>query len=237
MDSFRKIAAAIMLAAIASAFNCKAQTFMDRHWTVGANAVYGYNCTQQHYGGANIQATLPIHKYFQMEASLQALSNSSVATSVTARPVLPVGSSEFYLDATLLCNPYTRQQSMILSSAFLLGYRHDYVNVQLGIANNWLYDTAPKAGKAVFEPALLQYRLELCARPSSSPWNIGGGITNFSQYKFERVWQPSLFAEAYADISRHLRFNTIVYLMPDGAVSLTTSSYSVICSAGLSYMF
>lgn len=226
----------VFLSAFAGLTEAGAQEFGQRRYSVEVNGIYGYNGTWQHHGGAGVRAFLPVHKFVHMEAGVEALSTNAYGSYVTLRPVFAVGTGEIFADATLNFRPFACYGDYDLTAAVSVGYRRDYVSVQLGLFDKWM-GTMGTDKSTVLEPYCMMYRVRACVRPGQSRWNIGGGVTNFTGYEFERMWQPIFFVDAHYDVLEHLRVQASVFIKPAGIFHQVASFESAKVKAGLTYIF
>lgn len=204
-------------------------------YEIGIDAVYGHNTTWKHYGGAGLSAYLPFHRCFEAEIRTQYMSAGDFTTSLSARPkyALPVG--ELFLDAGACCRMLHKYWSNDLCAALSVGYRMDYVNAQLGLFTRWMKDM--DGGGSQNEAVNILYRISFRVRPASSVWNLGGGASNFTEFEYERPWQPIFFIDGYYGISAHLRVKAAVHIKPTGIFHLTAGYYGIRTALGLTYIF
>lgn len=237
MDCFRKVLA--FLAAALIAVSASAQEFGQRSYLIGAEGVYGYNNSWKNFGGADIKAFMPIGRFFHMEAGVEALSPKVFSSFATLRPVIPVGRGEIFLDFSLCFRPYAVYSDFDLAAATSIGYRRDYISVQLGIFNHWMgvFGGSENGALANREPNMAMYRVRACVRPFASAWNIGGGFSNFNDFVYERFWQPMFFLDGYWQFTPHLRLNASAYLKPSGIFHQVVSPNEITVRAGLAYTF
>lgn len=213
----------------------------DRY-NVSLGAVYGWNATWEHHGGVDVAAHLPINRHFEADASLEYLSPKVMAFTLSARPLFPIGdkAGALYLDGSLHCKGYFSSRSTDFVMAFSAGYRWDYVGAQIGLSHRQILDADHKWGSTsdnVNEPLDLIYNLWFNVRPATSEWNLGGGITNFSPYEFERMWQPFFFLNAHYDFLEHYRVLADVYIKESGMFHLTANFYGISTHVGFAYRF
>lgn len=237
MDCFRKTALTFALLTIAMCAH--AQEFRQNSYSISLEGVYGYNNSWKSHGGADIKAFMPIGKYFHMEAGLEALSPKVFSSFALLRPVIPVGSGEIFLDFSLCFRPYAVYSDFDLAAATSIGYRRDYISVQIGAFNHWMgvFGGSEDGALSNREPYIIMYKVRACVRPSTSPWNIGGGLCNFNSFVYERFWQPMFFIDGYWQFAPHLRLNASAYLKPSGVFHQVVSFNEITVRAGLAYTF
>lgn len=237
MDCFRK--AFVTLAVALAALCASAQDFGQNRYKITAEGIYGYNNSWQHHGGADLKFFLPISRYIHMEAGVEALSSKVIGTFATLRPVIPVGSGEITMDLSVAFRPYVAYSDFDFTAAISVGYRRDYISVQAGLFNRRMgvFGGSENGGLGNREPYIALYKVRACVRPSTSSWNIGGGITNFNGSVYERFWQPMFFMDANCEIVPHLDFVASAYIKPSGIFHQVVSFNEITVRAGLAYKF
>lgn len=214
--------------------------FGERRYSVTGMAEYSYNRTWGHHGNFDVQALMPINKYFEIEAKLQ-FSTSNVHTGVVQlRPKfeLPVG--EMFIETDVMFKAVARNRINDFTAALGVGYRMDYVSVMLGlfgrVMDNW--DRRWHTEETyVVEPFNFLYRVEVFCRPQDNPWNLSFMISNVDDYQMERTWQPLFMAGAWYDVTDNWRLNFGVQCKPTGMFHLDASFYGATARAGFSYRF
>lgn len=204
-------------------------------YELSLNAVYGHNTSWNHYGGADLSAYLPIHRHFEAEAFTQYMSAGDFTASLSVRPkyALPVG--ELFLDGGVCYKMLHKYRSSDFCAGLSFGYRMDYVNAQLGIFTRKMTDM--DGGGSQNEAINLLYRVSFKVRPATSVWNLGGGLSNFTEFEYERPWQPIFFIDACYRINRHLRAEASVHVKPTGIFHLTAGYYGIRTALGITYTF
>lgn len=211
----------------------------DRYELSGAG-IYGYNRTFSGYAGLSISGFQPVNGGFEAEEYVEVAGPGVFSFSATARPkfALPVG--EIFLDGTAFYRSLSSYRSAEFIAAGSVGYRMNYVSAQFGMFSRTMMDMDRKAHgneNFVSEPFNLLYRVSFQLRPSSSVWNVGGGFSDYSEYEYERMWQPLFFVNGCYRLNEHLRLNAEVSVKPTGMFHLVASFYGVRSSVGLSYIF
>lgn len=216
---------------------------------------YGYNTTWEHFGGAEVRANLPINDYFELDVAAEALSSRVFTGSVTARPTFPLPVGELFLDGTMLYKNIHRNRVADFVMAASLGYRMDYVSVQLGtfcqIFGDLDYDYH-MLGTYSVDPFNVLYRVQVNTRPYKSPWNIYFGASDYTELEYERHWQPIFFLGAHYDLpfynvfsksdnlrgnTRNIRLLAEVYCKPTGMFHLDASFYGIKAKVGVAMRF
>ena len=217
-----------------------AQTCGKDRYVISSSGIYGYNTTDSGYGGMSVSAFLPLTGAFKAGASLECVSAGRMAATVTLTPVFPLPAGELFVDGTAHFRWLYSDRASEFVSAASLGYRMDWFSVQFGMFSRTFIDMDRKQhgnGNFVSEPFNLLYRLSFNVRPSTSRWNAGGGVSNYTLYEFERMWQPYIFVGGLYRISDSLSVNAEVTVKPTGMFHLVASFYGIRSSVGLSYAF
>ena len=216
---------------------------------------YGYNTTWGHFGGGEVRANLPFNDYFELDVAGEGLSSRVYTLSATARPKFPLPVGEMFLDGTLFYSAVQRNRIANYVMAASVGYRMDYVSIQLGIFGQVFRDIDLSYhsldGHAV-EPFNLLYRLQINTRPEQSPWNIYLGASDYTELEYERHWQPIFFLGGYYDLPyynvfsksdnlrgniRNIRLLAEVYCKPTGMFHLNATFYGVKAKVGVALRF
>lgn len=217
-----------------------ARDFGDDRYSVSAYGVYGYNGTWKNFGGADIKGFMPVNFHYEMDASFEILSSGVFSASVTARPKFPLSVGELFVDGSLFYRNLYKYRASEFVSAVSVGYRMDYVSAQVGLFSRTMInnDRASQDNEAyVGEPFNLLYRVSFKVRPAFCVWNVGGGITDYNDFEYERMWEPLFFIDGHYDINDNLRLLAEVYVKPTGMFHLVASFYGITVKAGLSYRF
>lgn len=213
-----------------------AQRDMQR-FMLQADFGYGYNCTWQHYGWVDIAARLPINPYFEMETMAQANIADVYTLGVNVRPKFPVRVGEMFLETRLLYKAVVRTRLHDFSGGFSVGYRMDYVSVQLGIAGRIMEEMQVgwhTENRLVFEPVML-YALEVFVRPQACRWNLGARIANFDNWQTERFFQPLFMLNGRVDVTDKIRLLMGIECKPTGMFHLNAAFYDAQATVGVAY--
>ena len=211
-----------------------------RRSTLTAMVEYSYNKSWGHFGNADVQALLPLSRHVEMNVNLQASFKNVYTVGVIIRPkvILPYG--ELFFDTEVLYKAVMRANQMDLVTALSLGYRFDYVSVQIGsfarvmsgYGRNWHSEDTYEC-----EPFNLLYRLEVYCRPQTCNWNIGVAFSNYDDYQFERMCQPLFALGGRYDIDEHWRVHLDAQCKPTGMFHLNAAFYGATVRAGFTYRF
>ena len=227
------LAASFSWAVVSAQDKCPAVFALD------LSGIYGYNSTIPGYAGAAAAASLSLSS-FAAEAYMEVLGAGSFVSSLTATPVFPLRTGELFIDGTAHFRSLYSDRVSEFVSAASFGYRMDWFSVQAGLFSRTIIDMDRKIhdnANFVPEPFNLLYKVTFHIRPSSSVWNAGGGVSNYSDYEYERMWQPLFFIDGYYRISESLNLKAEVTVKPTGMFHLVASFYGIRSSLGLSYAF
>lgn len=237
-----KIVLLLCMVTVSSIFAAQQDTTRTniRRSTLTAMVEYSYNKSWGHFGNADVQALLPLSRHVEMNVNLQASFKNVYTVGVIIRPkvILPYG--ELFFDTEVLYKAVMRANQMDLVTALSLGYRFDYVSVQIGsfvrvmsgYGRNWHSEDAYEC-----EPFNLLYRLEVYCRPQTCNWNIGVAFSNYDDYQFERMWQPLFALGGRYDIDEHWRVHLDAQCKPTGMFHLNAAFYGATVRAGFTYRF
>lgn len=216
------------------------QNITKDRYNIAVLGVYDYSRTYANRGGADLAVHMPFCPYIEADAGFEYLGPQILSGTLIARPKLPLKVGELFLDAAAHLRAFNSSGAGTFVLAASLGYRMDYVSVQLGVQRTVLhsFQEVPEGeGKDVVEPLNLVFRLAFNVRPSTSPWNISLGAGNFNLYQYERLYYPIFFLGGHVDIARHLSLQAEVDLKPSGMFNMTTDFNELTARAGLTYCF
>lgn len=229
---------AIMMACAEQAF--ASSVYRDSCYAVGVTGGYAFNNTYGHYGRFSVDAYLPITYYFEAEVNIRTSTANVHDFGLRMQPKfrLPVG--ELFLGARVQYNLFARNNIHGLSTALTIGYRMEYIRVEIGYGNR-LYATQNMSKHStengINEPHNLIYRVEVFARPPESGWNISACVTNITEYQMERMFTPMFALRSTVDIGRHWRLTMEGLCKPVGLSNLTPSFYGAEGAIGAMYRF
>ena len=212
----------------------------DEQYAVSLHVGYGHNLTYGSYANFDIDAYLPINQHFDMQASIRTSTANFYTAGVQIRPkfVLPVG--ELYLEDRLMMRWVNRDSFRDFVHAFSVGYKMQYVNVQVGMSNRIITPlpyTNRSEDEMILEPFDAVYRVEAFVRPQTSPWNISLCLSNMDNYQVERMWQPMFYLGGWYDINEHWRVRLSGKMKLAGMFHLNAHYYGAELRAGAEYRF
>ena len=203
-------------------------------------AGYGYNFTWGHYGTLDVGARIPLNKNFEMDAAVQLSSANVYSVSFDARPLFPISKGEFYLDTRLLYKAMARNEVHDFTATFGVGYRMDYVDLQVGMSTRLMADFNRdwhSEDEILVEPLGIIYNIEVFVRPQVSRWNLSFRFANFDDYQVERVWQPLFMIGGRFNPTEKLSVLLQAQCKPTAMFHLNASFYGAWARAGVAYRF
>lgn len=212
----------------------------DTTYSVSLHVGYGHNLTYGSMANFDVDAFLPINRHFEMQANVRTSTANFYTIGVQLRPkfTLPVG--ELYLEDRLLMRFITRDQINEFTHAISLGYRMQYVSVQIGLATRVIVPLPfvhNSTDEYLCEPFNLLYRIEGFVRPITSPWNIAIAISNADNYMIERMWTPMLYLGGWYDLNSHWRLRLSGKYKNAGMFHMNAHYYAAEVRVGAEYRF
>lgn len=201
---------------------------------------YGYNYAWGHYGNLDLAVRSRINPNFELDAAAEASIANVYTLSFNARPVFPVPVGELYLDTRLLYKAVVRDRMHDAAASFGLGYRMDYVDLQIGMYSRLMADFNRdwhSEEELLVEPLGIIYSIEVFVRPQSSRWNLSFRFTDFDEYQIERLWQPLFMIGASFNPTERLSILAQAQCKPTGMFHLNASFYGAIGRVGIAYKF
>ena len=208
--------------------------------SLSVTGMYGWNETWQSHGGTDLKGEFPINPHFEACAAAEFITPGIFSVGATARPKFPLKTGELFLDGTLHFRNLAPYGIADFDIAASFGYRMDYVSVQAGIISHYTIDTERDnngTSENVSEPINLLYKVYFNVRPSTSRWNAGAGVANYTDYEYERTWEPMYFIHAHYDFDSRLSLLFRTDLKPAGAFHLNAQFWGVAVRAGIKYTF
>lgn len=214
--------------------------FGTPRYSLRVMADYGYNRTWGSMGNLNLHAIAPVNPHFEALADVQLSTANIYTVALTARPKFTLPAGELFIDTRAYYRAVVRASQWDAVAALSLGYRMDYVSVQIGLfsrvmgfyGRNWHSTDAFDS-----EPFNLLYNLQVFARPQDCPWNISLSIANMDEFQYERMWAPFFTLGARYDINDHWRLDVATQLKLTGMFHLNAEFYSANARVGFTYRF
>lgn len=212
----------------------------SEQYSISLDMGYGHNLTYGSFANFDLGAYMPLNTHFEMQANVRMSTANTYAVGVQMRPkfALPVG--EMYIEDRLLTSFIRREQFLDFVHALSVGYRMQYVNVQLGMTNRVMLPPTYELSSGdtfVCEPFDLLYRLEVYVRPAISVWNLSLALANVDEYQIERMWQPMFYLGGWYDIDEHWRISLNGKLKLAGMFHLNAHYYASEVRVGAEYKF
>lgn len=212
----------------------------EERYSLSVLGDYSYNRTYASHGNIEVLSSLPVNPYVELEGKLRLSTANLYTANVTVRPKFPVPVGELFLDVELCYNAIARSRQWDFVTAFSLGYRMDYVSVEVGFFSRVMdvYHREWHSEEAYnVEPFNLLYRLQVNTRPYTENWNLWFALTNKDDFTFERMWAPFFQIGARYDVNEHWRILLDSELKLSGMFHLNAEFYSAYLRAGFSYRF
>lgn len=212
----------------------------DTTYSVSLHAGYGHNLTYGSMANFDIDAYLPINQHFDMQANVRTSTANVHTMGVQLRPKFALPKGELYLEDRLMARLIARDEVNEFLHAISLGYRMQYVDVQVGLINRVIMPLPYERNtldKYIVEPFQLLYRLECFVRPVTSPWNIAIAISNADDYMIERPWTPMLYLGGWYDIDSHWRLRLSGKYKNAGMFHMNAHYYAAEVRVGGEYRF
>lgn len=209
-------------------------------YSISLQAGYANNLTYGSYANFNIDAYLPINQYFEAEANIRTSTANFYTLGLQIRPkiALPVG--ELFLEDRLLGRIVARDYVNEFTHAISLGYRMQYVSVQLGLFSRTIVPMPYEKNSDnsyIAEPFNLLYRVEAFVRPETSCWNISIAISNVDNYMMERAWTPMLYLGGWYDVNDNWRLRLEGKYKNAGMFHMNAHYYEAEVNVGAEYRF
>ena len=214
--------------------------FGNRRYSLTGMVEYSYNTTWSHHGNFDIQALMPINKFFEMEAKLQFSTANVYTGALQLRPKFEVPVGEVFIETDVMYRAIARNRIGDITAALGVGYRMDYVSVTLGVFSRVLDDwdrSAHSTDSYVVEPFNLLYRVEVFCQPQNNPWNLSFLFSNVDDYQMERMWQPLFSIGAWYNVTDNWRLNFSAQCKPTGMFHLDATFYGATFRTGFTYRF
>ena len=215
----------------------KQATKADRY-NVSVGVEYAYNHSLGSYANFEVLSTMPIHRYFEMEAAFQASTANEYTTGVILRPKYALRVGELFVDGQLLYKGVVRNQQSDLAFGLSVGYRMDYVRVQIGWSSRVLSMQNNDGSRThVLELMNVLYRVDVCARPQTCNWNIHACGTNYDDFQIERMTEPLFMLGGRFDPTEQWRVSLDVICKPSGIFHVNANFYEAMVRAKVMYSF
>ena len=216
-----------------------AQSASERY-SVSLMGLYGYNETWRGYDGISVTGFLPLSSHFEATAAAEAHSPGVYAVTATARPKWQLATGELFIDASLHNRSFSTYCISEFNIAASAGYRFEYASIQIGATSHFIFNRERNDSghsEHIVEPLNLLYRAALYIRPTTSRWNAGVGLANYTDFEYERTWEPMYFLNGHFDITEHFTVLCRFDLKPAGTFHQVAEFWGVAARAGVKYSF
>ena len=197
--------------------------------------VGGQNRTWAGYGGGALQLSLPVREHLDIQSGLQGLSPGVMTGLLHVQPVFPLKKGALFADLTGYYGGFYKYGIDEWLAAGSVGWRNDHLSAQIGLSVRWILDRG--SADKVVEPIDPFYRIAYRLKTDDAPWNLTGGVANYSRYQVERAMEPIFFLNGYYRLGEHLSLIGELNVKPTGMFHLTASWYGFSAGIGLSYRF
>jgi hypothetical protein len=212
----------------------------DTAYSISLHAGYGHNLTYGSHANFDIDAFVPINQHFEMQANVRTSTANYHTVGVQLRPKFALPLGELYVEDRLMMRFATRDNFNDFVHALSLGYKMQYVNVQVGMSNRIIIPmpyTHRSTDEMILEPFDAVYRVEAFVRPQSESWNISLCVSNMDHYQIERMWQPMFYLGGWYDVNEHWRVRLSGKIKLAGMFHLNAHYYGAELRAGAEYRF
>lgn len=202
---------------------------------VAVLGIGGQNRTWAGYGGGALQVSLPIWEHLHIQSGLQGLSSGVMTGLIHVQPVFPVKKGEVFADVTGYYGGFYKYGVSEWLAGGSVGWRNEHISAQIGLSVRWILDR--DSSDKVVEPVDPFYRIAYRLKAGGAPWNLTGGVANYSRYQVERAMEPVFFLEGYYRLGERLSLIGELNIKPTGMFHLVASWYGFSAGIGLSYRF
>lgn len=209
-------------------------------YSLSLHAGYAHNLIYGSYANFDVDANLPINPHFEMEVDMRASTANLYAFGVQMRPKFSLPKGELYIEDRLMGRFVRCDQVNEFVHALSLGYRMQYVDVQLGLFSHVIVPTPYERNSNnsyITEPFSLLYRVEAYVRPQQSCWNVAIAISNVDDYAMERGWMPMLYVGGWYDLNSHWRLCMSGKYQSAGVFHMNAHYYASEVRVGAEYRF
>lgn len=214
-------------------FSFTYNTLAEERGYFGIGAVGASNKTWGSYAGIDLLAEYKVSKHFETRASFEYLTSKVFSLTAHACPKMKMGIGEGFLDGSVHIKEYVKYGIGDFALSFSAGYRMNHINLQIGIMGH----SISSSGENVWEPVNFLYRGELRLMKNSSKWNIAAGGGNYTDFEYERTWEPMYFLRGWVELSEKLGLDLRFDLKPSGAFHMNAKYWGCGARAGVRFKF
>lgn len=229
------LALAGLLGGLPMAAGVPGKTGSGRSGGLALLGIGGQNRTWAGYGGGALQADLPVWEHLDIRSGFQGLSPGVMTGLLQVQPVFPFQKGALFADVSGYYGGFYNYGIHEWLVAGSLGWRNDHVSIQAGLSVRWILDGGGSG--QVVEPIDPFYRFAYRLKAEDAPWNLTGGVANYTRYQVQRAMQPVFFLEGNYRIGQQLSLMGEVNIVPSGMFHLVASWYGFSAGIGLRYRF
>lgn len=205
---------------------------------VTVQGVVGYNTTWKWHSGGDIKGALHL-KNTDIHLDLESLTSNVHSVGATVTPYFDVcKDGQIFLDGTLHSRIFSRNKAYEFVYSGSVGFRMRHFSVQAGvfarimdaIGRDW-----HSVDNYIVEPFNVLYRIAVSIKGFDNPWDIYFIGADYSEFEYERVWQPIFTMGGRAKISERLNIVAEGTLKPAGMFHGTAAFYAAWLKVGVNY--
>ena len=203
-----------------------------------AQGVVGYNTTWKWHSGGDIKGALHL-KNTDIHLDLESLTSNVHSVGATVTPYFDVcKNGQVFLDGTLHSRIFSRDKAYEFVYSGSVGFRMRHFSVQAGIfarimdamGRNW-----HSVDNYIVEPFNVLYRVAVSIKGFDNPWDIYFIGADYSEFEYERVWQPIFTMGGRAKVGERLSIVAEGTLKPAGMFHLDANFYAAWLKVGVNY--
>lgn len=203
-----------------------------------AQGVAGYNTTWKWHSGGDIKGALHLENT-DIHLDLESLTSNVHSVGATVTPFFDVcKNGQLFLDGTLHSRIFSRDKAYEFVYSGSVGFRMRHFSVQAGIfarimdamGRNW-----HSVDNYIVEPFNVLYRIAVSIKGFDNPWDIYFIGADYSEFEYERVWQPIFTMGGRAKVGERLSIVAEGTLKPAGMFHLDANFYAAWLKVGVNY--
>lgn len=212
----------------------------DYGFSSAAALAGGYNTAWGSYGGADVKVSACAGGHLEASAVFEGLTSGIYAMGLNARPKLQLEAGTLYLDGGVLYRTSTPNRIFDFVSHGSIGWQMKHLDARVGLFTRTMGSRdrdIHTTEEMVTEPFNLLYRLQYKLKGDASRWDLWGGVTDCSDFEYERHWEPYFFLGGRYALDNGMQLFLQTDIKPAGMFHLNASFYGVLCRAGVFYSF
>jgi len=211
----------------------------DRY-SLTAMVLYGNNTTLNNFTGLDVSAHLPFNPHFETDAHLVYHNPSVTSFTAVAKPKILIKRGYLFLDGAVNVRNFAKYRTCYFTGAGSAGIKLRHILLQAGISTLVIFDSdrnTSSSDENVTEPFGLVYKGAFFLRPEGKRWNLGFGVANFTDYDYERSWEPVGLVFGHIDFSSDFTLLFNAEVRTAGRFHMNTKYYGTTCRIGVKYTF